>query len=77
MRTADPKAMRLMKNPTQSSADLFSLKANLAVVVRGPMGELPVFAERIESLCVELGLIVVHKQASASKLWIKEGEPGE
>ena len=68
--------MNLMK-PSPSSSDLFALKANLGFVVRGPMSELPIFAERIETLCADLGLIVVHKTASASKLWIKEGEPGE
>ena len=59
--------------PTPSS-DLFGLKANLAVIVRGPMSELPIFAERVEAMCTELGLIVVHKQASASRLWVKEGD---
>lgn len=64
-------------NRTRSSSDLFGLKANLAVIVRGPMSDLPIFAERVEALCAELGLVIVHKQASASKLWVKEGEPDE
>jgi len=59
---------------TPSSSDLLALKANLAVIVRGSMSDLPTFAERVEALCAELGLIVVHKQASASKLWVKEGD---
>lgn len=41
------------------------------------MDNLAVFSERVESLCSELGLKIAYKTASASKLWIKEGEPGE
>ena len=57
--------------------DLFALKANLGIIVRGAMNDLSLFADRIEELCKELGLIVCHKQASASKLWIKEGDTSE
>lgn len=71
MRTANPKAMKPM---SPKANDLFALKANLAVVVRGSMDDLAAFAERVEQIAPELGLIVVHKQASASKLWIQEGE---
>jgi hypothetical protein len=52
----------------------FALKANLGFVIRGSMNDLSLFAERIESLCKDSGLTVVHKHASASKLWIKEGD---
>ena len=43
--------------PRPNNLDLFAVKANLALVVRGPMEALPLFAERLESLCSELGLI--------------------
>jgi hypothetical protein len=54
--------------------DPFAVKANLAVVVRGDMRDLSAFAERVELLASELQLVIVHKQASASRLWIKEAD---
>ena len=61
--------------PRSKATDLFALKANLGFVVRGPMENLAAFSERIESLCSELGLKIAYKTVSASKLWIKAGEP--
>ena len=66
-----------METSRSRSADLFALKANLGLVVRGPMESLAAFSERVEALVSELGLKIAFKTASASKLWIKEGEPGE
>ena len=66
------KKMKLMA--TKQSSDLFALKANLGVIARGSMDNLSLFAERVEALASELGLVIVHKQASASRLWIKEGD---
>lgn len=64
--------MNLMKTP--QSSDLFTVKANLGVIVRGSMSDLSLFADRVEALASELGLSIVHKQASASRLWIREGD---
>jgi hypothetical protein len=58
-----------------ASHDLFGLKANLGFVVRGDMETLGTFNARLEALISELGLKIAFKTASASKLWIKEGEP--
>lgn len=54
--------------------ELFTIRANLAVVVRGSMEDLATFAGEVESLAEHMGLTVVHKQASASRLWVREGE---
>ncbi len=59
------------------SKDLFGVKANLGLVVRGPMDALRTFDDRVEALVAELGLKIAFKTASASRLWVKEGEPGE
>lgn len=50
------------------------LKANLGFVVRGDFTGLNLFAEKLDQLALEIGVRIVHKQASASKLWIKEGD---
>jgi len=57
-----------------TKADPFSVKANLAIIVRGDMRDLAAFAERVESIITEFRLVIVHKQASASRLWVQEGE---
>ncbi len=54
--------------------DLFSPKANLGIVVRGPMGSLNAFWDGFEELCREHGLKIAFKTASASRLWVKEDE---
>ena len=60
----------------QSSGDhaLFAVKANLAVILRGDVNALAAFADELERLAPERGLVIVHKQASASRLWVKEGD---
>lgn len=50
------------------------LKANLGIVVRGDFTGLNLFADLIDELALQAGVQVVHKQASASRLWIKEGD---
>lgn len=50
------------------------LKANLGLVVRGDYSAINAFMEGIEALLNETGVQLVHKHASASKLWIKEGD---
>lgn len=62
-----------MRPPNQTSG-LFTVKANLGVIVRGSMSDLSLFAELVEALASEHRLVVVHKQASASRLWIKVGD---
>ncbi len=52
--------------------DLFLPKANLGIVVRGPMGSLDAFWAGFEELCREHGLKIAFKTASASRLWVKE-----
>lgn len=61
---------------TYSDIDnLFAVKANLGVVIRGPLNGLTTLSERLENLCRELGLSIALKKASASRLWIKgDGE---
>ena len=41
-------------------------------MVRGPMGSLDSFWEGFEELCLEHGLKIAFKTASASRLWVKE-----
>jgi len=60
---------------TNPNPDFFGLKANLGFVVRGDMETLGTFNARLEALVSELGLKIAFKIASASKLWIKEGDP--
>ena len=50
------------------------LKANLGLVCRGEYSALSEFSERLEKLVEEMGIQIVHKHVSASKLWIKEGD---
>ena len=49
------------------------LKANLGFVTRGEYSSLSDFSERLERLASDCGVQIVHKHASASRLWIKEG----
>jgi hypothetical protein len=57
------------------SKDLSGLKANVGLVVRGPVAVLRTFDTEVEAICARLGLKIAFKTASASKLWVKEGEP--
>ncbi len=57
------------------SKELTNLKANVGLVVRGPVAVLRTFDTEVEALCARLGLKIAFKTASATKLWIKEGEP--
>jgi hypothetical protein len=50
------------------------LKANLGLVFRGEYSALSEFSERLEELVNEMGIQIVHKHVSASKLWIREGD---
>jgi|WetSurMetagenome_2_1015567.scaffolds.fasta_scaffold74737_2 hypothetical protein len=50
------------------------LKANLGFVVRGDFTGLNLFADLIDKLALQAGVQIVHKQVSASRLWIKEGD---
>jgi len=51
------------------------LKANLGIVVRGDILELKDFLVTLNDYLSEFtGINLVHKQLSASKLWIKEGD---
>lgn len=50
------------------------LKANLGFVIRGEYSALSEFSERLERLVTDTGVQIVHKHASASKLWLKEGD---
>jgi hypothetical protein len=54
--------------------ELPSLKANLGLLLRGDYKDLAEFLEIIEPALRRTGVQLVHKQASASKLWIKEGD---
>ncbi len=62
--------MKMSQNPPR----LFAVKANLGFVVRGTMEDLAAFADRLETLAPEMGLVIAYKQASASRLWIKEAD---
>lgn len=55
----------------------FSIKANLGFVLRGTLDALNAFAEDLEDICKERGLIIAFKEASASRLWIKGFEDEE
>jgi len=61
----------------RTPGNTFGFKSNLGLVVRGPMDALRTFDNEVEALCARLGLKIAFKTASASKLWVKEGEPGE
>jgi hypothetical protein len=50
------------------------MKANLGILFRGDFRALEDLLERIAPILEETGIQIVHKQVSASKLWIKEGE---
>jgi len=50
------------------------LKANLGFIIRGDYSDLTDFSEKLEKLIIETGVQMVHKHASASKLWIREGD---
>ncbi len=51
------------------------LKANLGIVVRGDVIELKDFLVTLDDYLSEFtGINLVHKQLSASRLWIKEGD---
>lgn len=52
--------------------EVFSPKANLGIVVRGPMDRLSLFWDGFEDLCREHGLKIAFKTASGSRLWIHE-----
>lgn len=54
----------------EDSKHLFSPKANLGIIVRGPMRGLTSFWDGFEALCREHDLRIAFKVASASKLWI-------
>jgi hypothetical protein len=50
------------------------LRANLAIVLRGDILELKDFLVTLDDYLSEFtGISLVHKQLSASRLWIKEG----
>jgi hypothetical protein len=50
------------------------LKANLGIVLRGDFVELRTFLVRLDGLLDDSPDVkLVHKQVSASKLWLKEG----
>jgi hypothetical protein len=51
-----------------------SLKANLGILLRGDYKDLAEFLEIIEPALKRTGVQLVHKHASASKLWIREGD---
>lgn len=51
-----------------------TLKANLGLLLRGDYMALAEFLIMIEPALRETGVQLVHKHASASKLWIKEGD---
>ncbi|MCJ2530899.1 MAG: hypothetical protein LN413_01080 [Candidatus Thermoplasmatota archaeon] len=55
-----------------ASQDLFAVKANLGVVLRGSLDELTTISNRLEELCSDRGVKIAFKKASASRLWIKE-----
>ena len=51
------------------------LKANLGIVVRGDVLELKDFLVTLDDYLSEFtGINLIHKQLSASRLWIKEGD---
>jgi hypothetical protein len=51
------------------------LKANLGIVVRGDILELKDFLVTLDDYLSEFtGISLIHKQLSASRLWIKEGD---
>ncbi len=54
---------------------LFALKANLGIVIRGPLDGLNQLADHLEDYCEANGLTIALKTASASRLWIREEEP--
>lgn len=54
--------------------ELFTPKANLGIVVRGPMNSLIDFWESFEALCERHDLKIAFKRASASRLWVKEDD---
>jgi len=49
-------------------------KANMALVVRGHLAEIQALAQELTFLLqAKPSIVVVHRQLSGSKLWIKEG----
>lgn len=54
--------------------NITEMKANLGIVIRGDFRALEEFLHYVEPILDEIGLQVVFKQVSASKLWIREGE---
>ncbi len=54
--------------------NLSEMKANMGILVRGDFRALESFLHYIEPVLDDLGLQLVFKQVSASKLWIKEGD---
>ncbi len=60
----------------QEKEHLLSARANLGIVVRGPMDQLTPFWDDFDRLCLEHGLKIAFKMASASRLWIKEDGNG-
>lgn len=57
------------------TGDVFAVRANVGMVVPGPMESLPVFMEGAERLCSGLGLVLVFERASASRLRNKDDVP--
>ena len=51
------------------------IRANLGLVLRGDIDDLKTLIEGLDRLLIETpGVKLVHKQVSASKLWLKEGD---
>ncbi len=55
-------------------AELFTLKANLGVIFRGPFEELNRMADHLEEYCAANGVTIAFKKASASRLFVKEDD---
>jgi hypothetical protein len=53
----------------------FSINVNLALVLRGEVLEIREIAQALDRLLTDRpGVKLIHKQTSANKLWIKNGD---
>jgi hypothetical protein len=51
------------------------VRANLGLVLRGDIFDLKTFSEGLDRLLIETPTVrLVHRQVSASRLWLKEGD---
>jgi hypothetical protein len=60
---------------TTDMKNMFEVRGNLGLILRGDVMDLKVLMERIEGFLVEApGVQLVHRQFSGSRLWMKESD---